>query len=1538
MITTAPKSKAQPSVQTKFVLDAMEDAEKQADERWKSVQESLDLLFTQVGALGDSQQQIAAQLELTAKAVNQNTQDQLLLSKQLKATGDAVASLTMWRMKLEAGSQSDSPRSDVEVLNPFSSSAPGASGHRATTSQTRQNREQVQHHHSYLPKMSFPRFDGTDPRIWKDKCQEYFLLYNIGETMKTSAASLHLDGNAAKWYQVFKLQHGLVSWETFISAVVSKFGAYDYRSALDELMEFRQLGTVEEYTKDFESMRFQVEMHNPGFDEIFFVSQFVRGLKDELRSQVQSQAPESVDRASYLAKIQQHVLEKGKNRYSKSLALQRPNATNTRPDNKPMPVNTPLWKERQLRDFRRANNLCYFCGDKFEPGHIDKCAKRPKPHLNALVVNDLDVQLTEETLNQLEIEDVLTQELCNLSLNALAGTESADSMRVRALVQNQVMLILVDSGSSHSFISADMVQHLKIQPASMSPVPVQLADGGTIVTDKFIPNLQWWAQGNTFTSTMRVLDMSAYDAILGYDWLKSHSPMLCDWEHKSMQFVEQGVQVTLSGVSQPAVDIQELSADQLLKWCSGNEVWALAIVESVEQVESKDTPAEIPVLIDEFSDIFGQPKELPPHRPYDHSIPLQPNATPVNSRPYRYSPLHKNEIERQVKELLASGFITTSTSPFASPVLLVQKKDGSWRFCVDYRRLNELTIKNKFPMPIIEEILEELAGSQYFSSIDLRAGFHQIRMQPADEHKTAFKTHHGHYQFKVMPFGLTNAPATFQCVMNSILEPYLRKFVMVFLDDILIYSPDLPSHVTHLRLVFTLLRKHQFFIKQSKCQFAMQQLHYLGHIIAADGVATDPAKIQAMVQWPVPTNVTELRGFLGLTGYYRRFVKNFGIIAKPLTNLLKKKQFSWSSEAQLAFDRLKSAMTTTPVLALPNFDVPFVIETDACDEGLGAVLMQGGKPVAFLSKALGEKHRHLSIYEKEFMALMMAVDRWRPYLQRQEFQIHTDHKSLTFLEDQQLHSELQKKAMAKLLGLQFRIVYKKGKDNIAADALSRFSHVMALQAISELQPKWILEVINSYNTDLHAQQLLTELAIHSPDDKGYSLHKGIIRLGQQIWIGNNTALRTKLIASCHASAAGGHSGILATYHRLKKMFAWRGMKADVENFVKQCSVCQQAKHEKTHPAGLLQPLPIPAGPWQDISMDFIEGLPKSDGYNSILVVVDRLTKYAHFIPLKHPFTASQVASAVLDHVVKLHGVPDSIVSDRDKIFTSSFWKSLFALLDTKLLMSTSYHPQTDGQTERVNQCLEMYLRCNVHGSPKKWRSWLSLAELWYNTSYHSSLQCSPFKALYGYEPRLASFPVICHDEPQSTELMITERDAHLEMIKKNLLAAQTRIKHQADKLRSDREFQVGDSVLLKLQPYAQSSLVSRPYPKLAFKFFGPYKVLQRVGKAAYKIDLPADCLIHPVFHVSQLKPYTSDYTPVYSDISQLADFSVLDIHPEAVLQRRLVKKGNNAITQVLVKWSHLPAESATWEDWNVVTTRFRASSAWGQASSPGGVM
>jgi len=333
-------------------------------------------------------------------------------------------------------------------------------------------------------------------------------------------------------------------------------------------------------------------------------------------------------------------------------------------------------------------------------------------------------------------------------------------------------------------------------------------------------------------------------------------------------------------------------------------------------------------------------------------------------------------VEKQLREMLQKGLIRTSSSPFASPVLLVRKKDGSWRFCIDYRKLNAVTVKNKHPMPIVEELLDELAGSAWFSKLDLRSGYHQIRVAPQDIHKTAFRTHQGLYEYVVMPFGLTNAPATFQGLMNEVFAPLLRKGVLVFMDDILIYSPTLEDHACLLTAVLQILSGNNLFAKPSKCSFAQNSIEYLGHVISSNGVSTDPHKIQAVKDWPVPSNIKDVRGFLGLTGYYRRFIKHYSLISRPLTLLLRKgTPFVWSVTTQETFDLLKQTMVTAPVLALPQFNKSFTVETDASETGLGAVLMQDSHPIAFLSQTLSPRNAALSTYEKECLAILMAVDK-----------------------------------------------------------------------------------------------------------------------------------------------------------------------------------------------------------------------------------------------------------------------------------------------------------------------------------------------------------------------------------------------------------------------------------------------------------------------------------------------------------------------------------------------------------------------------------
>lgn len=476
-------------------------------------------------------------------------------------------------------------------------------------------------------------------------------------------------------------------------------------------------------------------------------------------------------------------------------------------------------------------------------------------------------------------------------------------------------------------------------------------------------------------------------------------------------------------------------------------------LEATSPLRNADPSIPVPVqtLISEFAPLFEPPTSLPPSRACNHRIPLLPGAQPFAIRAYRYPPALKDEIEHQVQDMLSQGLIQPSSSPFSSPVLLVRKKDGSFRFCVDFCQLNAVTKKSKFPVPVIDQLMDELSQASWFSKLDLRAGFHQILLEQGEEFKTAFQTHLGQYEFKVMAFGLTGAPGTFQGAMNSTLAGGLRKFVIVFFDDILIYSKTLEDHVSHLHQVLEWLEADCWKLKQSKCTFAQRSIAYLGHVVSESGVATDPAKVQAIMDWPQPCSLKDLRGFLGLAGYYRKFIKNFALLAKPLSDLWRKDAvFVWSSVQADAFSLLKQALCSAPVLALLDFSQPFHIETDACVVGVGAVLQQNGHPLAFISKALGPRNQGLSTYEKEYLAILLAVDHWRHYLLQGEFFIHTDQRSLVHLNEQRLHTAWQQKVFAKLLGLQYKIIYRKGSDGTAADALSRRPHTESLLAVSSV--------------------------------------------------------------------------------------------------------------------------------------------------------------------------------------------------------------------------------------------------------------------------------------------------------------------------------------------------------------------------------------------------------------------------------------------------------------------------------------------------------
>jgi hypothetical protein len=437
-------------------------------------------------------------------------------------------------------------------------------------------------------------------------------------------------------------------------------------------------------------------------------------------------------------------------------------------------------------------------------------------------------------------------------------------------------------------------------------------------------------------------------------------------------------------------------------------------------------------------------------------------------------------------------------------------------------------------------------------------------------------------------------------------------------------------------------------------------------------------------------------------GYYRKFVCHFGIMARPLTDLLKKDTlFIWTSVHDSTFQTLKMALSSAPVLALPDFSIPFHVKTDASGYGVGAVLQQNSHPLAFISKALSPRNQSLSTYEKEHLAILLAVDSWWHYLMQSEFVIHTDQKSLVHLNEQRLHTPWQQKVFYKLLGLRYKVVYRRGVDNGVADALCRRHHSETLLAISAPSLQWLSSLQDWYISDPEATTLLSRLAVDASAQPPFSLQQGIIRYKHCIWLGSNKPLQQQIISALHESPVGGHSGAPATLQKIRNLFFWPGMRNDILQFVQDCAVCLQAKPDRARYPGLLQPLTVPSTAWEIISMYFIEGLPLSGNANAILVVVDKYTKFAHFVPLKHPFSAS-MARLFMDNIYKLHGLPKSIIFDRDRIFTSRLWQLLFQLAGIQLRMSSSYHPQTDSQTERVNQCLETFLRCFIHACPTRW--------------------------------------------------------------------------------------------------------------------------------------------------------------------------------------------------------------------------------------------
>ncbi|TYK19165.1 ty3-gypsy retrotransposon protein [Cucumis melo var. makuwa] len=947
--------------------------------------------------------------------------------------------------------------------------------------------------------------------------------------------------------------------------------------------------------------------------------------------------------------------------------------------------------------------------------------------------------------------------------------------------------VLFDSGSSHSFISSVFVQHvgLEVEPLA-SVLSVSTPSGEVLLSKEKIKACRVEIVNHVLYVILLVLDMQDFDVILGLDWLSAN--------HASIDCF--GKEVVFNPPSGPSFKFRGAGIV-----CIPKIISAMKASKLLSQV------------VREYPDVF--PDELPGLSPpweIDFAIELELGTTPISRAPYRMAPA-------ELKEL--------------------KKKDGSMCLCIDYRELNKVTVKNRYPLSRIDDLFDQLQGATVFSKIDLRSGYHQLRMRDSDIPKTAFRSRYGHYEFIVMSFGLTNAPATEA------------------------------EHEEHLHQVLKTLRSNKLYAKFSKCEFWLKKVTFLDHVVSSEGVSVDPAKIEAVTNWPRPSTVSEIRSFLGLAGYYRRFVEDFSRIASPLTQLTRKgTPFVWSPACESSFQELKQKLVTAPVLTMPDGSGSFVIYSDASKKGLGCVLMQQGKVVAYASCQLKSHEQNYPTHDLELAAVVFALKILRHYLYGEKIQIFTDHKSLYFFTQKELNMR-QRRWLELVKDYNCEILYHLGKANIVADALSRnVAHSAALitKQASLLRDFERAEIAVSLNDPyLVEKRRLVETG--QGEDFFISSDDGLTFEGR-LCVSEDSAVKTKLLPEAHSSPFTMHPGSTKMYQDLRSVYWWRNMKREVADFVSRCLVCQQVKAPRQRPAGLLQPLNVPGWKWESVSMDFITGLSRTlKGYTVIWVVVDRLTKSVHFVPGKSTYTASKWGQLYMTEIVRLHGVPVSIVLDRDARFTLKFWKGLQLALGTRLDFSMAFHPQTDGQTE----------------------------------SYQATIGMTPFETLYG---KCCRSP-ICWDEVDEQRMLgpelVQTTNVAIQKIRARMLTAQSRQKSYADVQRKDLEFELGDMIFLKVAPMKGVPRFEKK-GKLSPCFVGPFEILERIGPVAYRLALPPSLsTVHDVFHVSMLRRYVADPTHVVDfEPLQISEDLSYDEQPVEILAREVKMLRNRGIALVKV--------------------------------------
>eukprot|EP00056_Hartaetosiga_gracilis_P006160 m.93676 g.93676 ORF g.93676 m.93676 type:complete len:1457 (-) comp12394_c0_seq2:310-4680(-) len=911
-------------------------------------------------------------------------------------------------------------------------------------------------------------------------------------------------------------------------------------------------------------------------------------------------------------------------------------------------------------------------------------------------------------------------------------------------------------------------------------------------------------------------------------------------------------------------------------------------------------------VLDEFPKLCEELLTLPPSRgSLDFTINLCDHHSPPKYYLIRLSQVEFQEAERTVSTFLERGWIEPIISPnYVFPILFVRKKNGELRMCVDYKGLNKLTIKKRYPMKLMDELIDNASGCDWYSLLDLKKAYHQIRICPEHRHLTAFRVGNRCYQWNVLPFGLSNAPPAFQAIIDNIFQDFDPLKVSAYLDDICIHTNgSLEDHLAEVRRVLQTLQDNGLHISKSKCEVGVREVAWIGYHLSSKGAKPIPDRIPPILQIPIPKRVTDLRSFLGSVQYYSKYFRNLAAGVEPLQRHLKgpkkgskRKLLEWTEEDTTLFNKVKQQLSKLPTL-FPIRKVPSEAElhlyTDASEFAIGAVLQYGDKPLQFYSASLSCHERLWPIRQKELYAAIRALRKWRHWLFGRPVKVFTDHKSLSsmLVTNKKIQENRVMRWTEELAEYDVEFVYIQGEKNVVADSLSRIRFVHTLTDHSPINP-----TKKDYEKDPFWGKVLNNLQ----DYPKFTLDGEVLRLQDRLCIPQTFV--SKVLKLAHDHPSSGHRGVVMTQRRVARHFYWVGLYDDVKKFVSTCHQCMLAKGGRKLKVAL-QPLPVAPYPWHTVTMDLITGLPLTkQGFDSIYVFVDKFSKTVHLAPCSKSIDSEGCLDIFMRDIYRLHGLPEVLISDRDPRFTSELYKRTMGKFAISVRMSTSGHAQTDGQTERANRVIGDMIRAFTTSNDSLWVEYLPTIEFAINSSPTAATGISPFEATCGILPRQIGFPQRAPTEPQSL-------DANLRILgqlqRKALENLEETFQRALPENPAAPVLKGGETVYVDSQLFKdEDSRLRRP--KTSSKVRGPFKVKRVLGPAHYEIDfLGFPTRINKVINIKYLRPMSglpraiSRPQPVSRDVYEVENI--------------LGTKRIHGKTYYKVKWKGYPEYEATLE-------------------------